>query len=287
MRLSQNHKLLGVVFLCLLLAGVYATYAIFTKKFTDYDEVTLQTSKIGLQLPTRADVKIRGVIVGEVLDFDATDRRRRAHPRALPRRSATPSPPTSPGRSSPRRCSARSTSRSRSPSRPAAEPIQPAATIERTEVSIEVEEVLSDLYPLLRTVQPAEINMTLNALATALEGRGDLIGENLETVDRYLKRLNPQIPDIVEDLRLTAQVSDVYADVMPEIAAILRNTVTTTGTLEDREDKLNALFTDVGGVLRHRRALPRRERRQHHPPRRDRAQPSSRSSRSTPPSTPA
>ena len=39
-------------------------------------------------------------------------------------------------------------------------------------------------------------------MATALEGRGELIGENLVTVDSYLKRINPQIPDIVEDLRL-------------------------------------------------------------------------------------
>ena len=44
-------KVMGVVFLCLLVAGVYLTYAIFTKKFADYDEVTLQTSTIGLQLP--------------------------------------------------------------------------------------------------------------------------------------------------------------------------------------------------------------------------------------------
>ena len=62
--------------------------------------------------------------------------------------------------------------------------------------------MLSDLYPLLRTVQPADINLTLNALATALEGRGDEIGENLETVDSYLKRINPQIPQLIEDLRL-------------------------------------------------------------------------------------
>ena len=63
--------------------------------------------------------------------------------------------------------------------------------------------MLTDLYPLLRTVQPAELNQTLNALATALEGRGEKIGENLETLDGYLKRLNPQIPALVEDLRLT------------------------------------------------------------------------------------
>ena len=104
------------------------------------------------------------------------------------------------------------------PEQPAPSRIEAGATIERTEVSTEVEQVLSDLYPLLRTVQPAEINMTLNALATALEGRGDQLGENLETVDSYLKRLNPQIPALVEDLRLTAKVSDTYADVMPQIA---------------------------------------------------------------------
>ena len=33
--------------------------------------------------------------------------------------------------------------------------------------------MLADLYPLLRTVQPADINLTLNAISTALEGRGD------------------------------------------------------------------------------------------------------------------
>ncbi len=71
MRLAVPHKVLGIVFLCLLLLGVWLTYAVFTKKFSDYDEVTLQTSKIGLQLPSRADVKVRGVIVGEVLEFEA------------------------------------------------------------------------------------------------------------------------------------------------------------------------------------------------------------------------
>ena len=40
------------VFLCLILTGVWAAYGVFTKKFTDYDEVTLKSSKIGLSLPT-------------------------------------------------------------------------------------------------------------------------------------------------------------------------------------------------------------------------------------------
>ena len=73
MRLAQSHKILGVLFLVLLIAAVWMTNAIFTKKFADYDEVTLQTSKIGLQLP---------------------DPRRREDPRRDRRRGASTSTPT-------------------------------------------------------------------------------------------------------------------------------------------------------------------------------------------------
>jgi phospholipid/cholesterol/gamma-HCH transport system substrate-binding protein len=123
--------------------------------------------------------------------------------------------------------------------------IRAGAVIDRTEVSTELEAVLADLYPLLHTVRHADLNMTLTAMATALEGRGDALGDNLETLDSYLKRLNPEIPALLEDLRLTAEVSDVYADILPEVAQILDDTVKTTGTLEEREVALTATLRDV------------------------------------------
>lgn len=245
MDLSRNHRVLGVVFLCLLTASVWLTSAIFSKKFTDYDTVYLQTSKIGLQLPTRADVKIRGVQVGEVLGLEGNAAGARLTLGIYPdQRDTIPANVT--GSIVPKTLFGEKYVSLIVPDQPAGGAIAVAATIERTRVSTEVEEVLSDLFPLLRAVQPAEINTTLNALATALEGRGDQLGENLETVDRYLRRMNPQIPALVEDLRLTVDVSDTYSDVLPQIASILRDTITTTGTLEGREDRLNALFVDVG-----------------------------------------
>ena len=247
MRLAVPHKVLGIVFLCLLLLGVWLTYAVFTKKFSDYDEVTLQTSKIGLQLPSRADVKVRGVIVGEVLEFEANPEGAELTLGLYPGEiDSIPADVT--GSIVPKTLFGEKYVSLEIPegsSTGEGEALQAGADIERTDVAIEVEEVLSDLYPLLRTVQPAELNMTLNALATALEGRGEELGQNLETLDSYLKRLNPQIPQIVDDLRLTARVSDTYADVMPEIAEILRNTITTTGTFEDQDDKVRALYEDV------------------------------------------
>ncbi|HWM75008.1 MAG TPA: MCE family protein [Nocardioides sp.] len=244
MKILQSHKLLGVIFLALLLAGVWFTNAIFNKSFTDYEEVKLQTSKIGLQLPARADVKIRGVIVGEVLEFDSNTEGAELTLGIFPSQIDT-IPENVTGSIVPKTLFGEKYVSLEVPEDPSPEHLEANDVITRTVISTEVEQVLSDLYPLLRTVQPADLNMTLNALATALEGRGEQLGENLETVDSYLKRLNPQIPALVEDLRLTARVSGTYADVLPEVAQILDDSITTTGTLEAREAQLQALFTDV------------------------------------------
>ena len=240
----KQYKLLGVVFLALLVTGVYLTYAVFTKQFAEYDEITLESSTLGLELPERGDVKIRGVIIGEVLDYEPTGEGAEVTLGIYPG-DLEQVPANVTGQIVPKTLFGEKYVSLEIPEDPSSESMQPGATISQTKTATEVEEVLNDLYPLLRAVQPAELNMTLNALATALEGRGDQLGENLETIDSYLKRFNPQLPALVEDLRLTAQFSDIYADVLPEVGQILRDQITTLGTLEDREDALNALFNDV------------------------------------------
>jgi phospholipid/cholesterol/gamma-HCH transport system substrate-binding protein len=238
-------KALGILFICLLLAGVWLTYGVFTQKFTHFDEVTLDAPTIGLQMPERADVKIRGVIVGEVLGFSATDEGAKVRLGIFPSQMHTiPSNVT--GAIVPKTLFGEKYVSLVVPGdKPAPTSLKPGTTITRTNVPVEVQKVLADLYPLLRTVQPADINLTLNAISTALEGRGEALGRDLVTVDHYLKRINPQIPQIVADLRLTTSVSNTYADVMPEIGQILRNTIKTTGTLENRHQQLQTLFTDV------------------------------------------
>jgi phospholipid/cholesterol/gamma-HCH transport system substrate-binding protein len=237
-------KLLGVAFVCLLLAGVWLTYGVFTQRFTRFDEVTLDAPVIGLQMPEHADVKIRGVIVGEVLGFDATDQG------ATVQLGIRPSqlhliPANVTGAIVPKTLFGEKYVSLVVPDDPAPTSLQPGATIPHTQIPTEVQKVLADLYPLLRTVQPADLNTTLNAISTALEGRGDQLGQDLVTVNHYLERINPQIPAIVDDLRLTTHVANTYADVTPELAQILRNTVRTTGTLQDKHAELQTLFTDV------------------------------------------
>ncbi|MDP3967106.1 MAG: MCE family protein [Nocardioides sp.] len=235
---------MGVLFLVLVLSFIWVTYAVFAKKFVAYDDVTLRSSKIGLQLPTRADVKFRGVIVGEVRSVRSTGdgaelvlgiypKQREGVPAGV---EAQILPKTLFGE----KFIALDTTGSIG-----GEPIQPGDQIDQAEVAIEVEKVLSDLMPLLRTLEPLQLNRTLTAISTALDGRGNDLGENLEILDSYLERFNPQIPALVEDLRKTAEVARIYNSVVPDLARTLRNSVTTGSTFLEKEKRIESFFNEV------------------------------------------
>jgi phospholipid/cholesterol/gamma-HCH transport system substrate-binding protein len=241
---AGGHKVLGVAFLVVLLFFVWATYAVFTKKFVDYVPVSLETSKLGLQLPALADVKIRGVIVGDVREIGSTGDGARLS-LAIDPDKVSIIPKNATAMILPKTLFGEKYVSLQVPEDPSSESIAAGDTITQAEVALEVEKVLTDVYPLLRTVQPAEISYTLNALATALEGRGEEIGRNLVILDDYLKRTNPQIPLLVDDLRKLGEVSEVYRSVVPELASLLRNSVTTGRTFVEKEQKIEALFADV------------------------------------------
>jgi phospholipid/cholesterol/gamma-HCH transport system substrate-binding protein len=244
MRILRSHRLIGLVFLALMAGSLWFTWAIFSKKFTDYDEVTLQTSKIGLQMPERADVKYRGVIVGEVLDFKPTTSGAEVTLGLFPDQVKT-IPADVTGSILPKTLFGEKYVALESASGKPSPAIRRGDVIDRTAVATEVEQVLSDLLPLLRTVQPEQLNYFLNAMATALEGRGADLGDGLSNIDAYLKQFNPEAEALIEDLRKTAEVSDLYAEVLPDLAEVLRNTVTTGNTIEEREAELQKLFAET------------------------------------------
>ena len=75
-----------------------------------------------------------------------------------------------------------------------AAPARPSGDVipqDRSTTAIELEQVLDDLLPLLRTVQPAKLNATLSALATALEGRGERLGRQPRAGRRLLHPAQP------------------------------------------------------------------------------------------------
>jgi virulence factor Mce-like protein len=227
-------RIYGVVFLVVIALLVALTVAIYNKTFVDVVHVTLQTDKVGNQLAPPADVKLRGLIVGEVRKV-SSDGDRATVDLALNPDSVRLIPSNVSARLLPKTLFGEKFVDLVAPADPA-RPIRAndVITQDRTSVAIELERVLADLQPLLRTVQPAKLNATLNALATALEGRGDALGDNLVRVDRYFQQLNPHLDVLEADITGLADVLPIYADAAPDLLQLLRNSAVTATTFADR-----------------------------------------------------
>ncbi|MCP3819247.1 MCE family protein [Streptomyces sp. A3M-1-3] len=246
---SARLRLYGIVFIAVIAVLLSLSVAVYQQAFTSVVRITLEATSLGNQLDPRADVKLRGLLVGEVRDVRA-DGEKATLDIALKPEHVSLIPADVQARLLPKTLFGEKYVDLAIPRDPSARHIRAGDVItqDRTKVGIELQQLMNDLLPLLRTVQPAELNATLSAFATALEGRGDRIGGNLVRVEQYLSRLNPHMPSIKENISRFADVAEVYGDAAPDLLRILRNTVTTSRTLVEKRDQLAAALTSTATV---------------------------------------
>ncbi|GGT54139.1 ABC transporter substrate-binding protein [Streptomyces coeruleorubidus] len=242
-------RLYGVVFIAVLALLLSLSVAVYRQAFTPVVRITLEADSLGNQLDPRADVKLRGLLVGEVREVRA-DGTKATLDIALKPEHVAQIPSDVHARLLPKTLFGEKYVDLVAPRGSSGRPIRAGDVItqDRTRVGIEVQQLMNDLLPLLRTVQPGKLNATLSAFATALDGRGDRIGDNLTRVEAYLRRLNPHLPSLKEDIARFADVAEVYGDAAPDLMEILRNTVTTSRTIVEEKDRLAAALTTTATV---------------------------------------
>ncbi|MDQ6874823.1 MAG: MCE family protein [Actinomycetota bacterium] len=248
LRTAIRRRLLGVAFLLLLCGLVALSIGVYTKAFTTIVPVTLKTDRVGNQLQPGSDVKLRGVIVGEVRSVHSNGHNAIVE-LALSTDKVGLVPRNVQARLLPKTLFGERYVDFVMPPNPSQHAIKAHDVIgqDRSSASLELEKVFNDIMPLLRTLQPAKVNATLNALATALQGRGNRLGANLVTLDAYLKRINPEMPTIQADLAGLADASQTYADAAPDLLATLRNLTVTNTTVAQQAVQLHALFVSTTG----------------------------------------
>ncbi|WP_328419315.1 MCE family protein [Streptomyces sp. NBC_00443] len=242
-------RLYGVVFIAVLALLLGLSVAVYRQVFTPVVRITLEADSLGNQLDPRADVKLRGLLVGEVREVRA-DGTKATLDIALKPEHVAYIPSDVHARLLPKTLFGEKYVDLVPPAGSSARPIRAGDVItqDRTRAGIEVQQLMNDLLPLLRTVQPGKLNATLSAFATALEGRGDRIGDNLTRLEAYLRRLNPHLPSLTEDIARFAEVAEIYGDAAPDLMDILRNTVTTSRTIVEQKDQLAAALRTTATV---------------------------------------
>lgn len=253
----NRYHVFGAAFLVVIVAFLAFTVAVYEKVFTPAVHVTLKTDSVGNQLTPGSDVKVKGVVVGEVRSV-RTDGGVASLDLALEPDLVDQVPDNVTARLLPKTLFGERYVALQVPAHPAA-PIQAGAVIgqDRSSSAIEISKVLDDLMPVLQAVQPQKLGGTLTALSQALDGRGKQLGQVLTEADSYLRQLAPSLPDLDADLDALAHVADTYTTVAPDFLHALSDLTTTSKTLVDQRSQLDTLYSvvtttsvDLGSFLR-------------------------------------
>ncbi len=239
-------RLSGVAFIGVIAMLVGLTVLFYNKAFTEVVRVSLKTDRIGNQLSAPADVKLRGLVVGEV---------RKVHSQG---EGATIDLALQPDKIGliPANVSAQLLPKTLFgekyvllvvPDQPTSERLAEDDVIpqDRSTTALETERVVDDLMPLLVSLKPAQLSMTLNALSTALRGRGDKLGNNLAVAGAYFTQINPALPTLAEDMQGLADFSNNTAGATPALLQVLDNFSVSSRNLVEEQASLDAFLTST------------------------------------------
>jgi phospholipid/cholesterol/gamma-HCH transport system substrate-binding protein len=246
---EHHYRLYGLLSL-LVIAGLIALcLAAFNRDFTSTAAVTVHISRAGQQLLPGSDVKVRGIDVGEVAsitsDGDGADLHLQLNPGML---KELPTNVTA--ELIPKTLFGEKYVDLVLPAQPAATHLVNGSFIaeDRTKPALEIDQALDDLLPLLRDVRPVQLDQTLSAIATALQGRGQELGTTIGQFDTYLKGLNPQLPQLRHDVTALSGVARTYNQAADPLLRMLSNLTVTSNTVVDEQGQITRLLADVTGA---------------------------------------
>lgn len=239
-------KLAGLAMLGVFALVITAALTMFSGGFTTHKPVTIEVPRSGLVLDPEAKVEFRGIEIGRVDEIDTASDGVRLRLELDP--DLMRLVPANAG------VDIRSTTVFGAKYVNFVEPAQPSGTLRpgavlRGEsVTVEFNTLFQHLTEVLAMIEPAELNATLTAIGTALQGRGTELGDLLARSDTYLRDINPSLPALRRDLQTGAQVTNLYTDTAPGLLRTVDNATVTSAAIIDNPENLDNLLLNTIGL---------------------------------------
>jgi virulence factor Mce-like protein len=256
-----RRRLQGIAFLIVVISLIALSIATYSGAFSHGVPVTLRVDHTGLQLDKHSDVKIRGLIVGEVTDLHSSGEAATVTLMLKPEMVRL-IPANVSARLLPKTLFGEKYVSLILPQHPSGRPLSAGDVIpqDRSHVARELEAALDSLLPLLQDVAPQDLASTLGAISGALRGRGQQLGDTLVRSQQWVSGLNTALPQLQEDITHAADFADTYTQAAPDLLAALADLSITTRTVAEQRENLAELFLsvtraaeDLGGFLRDNR----------------------------------
>lgn len=131
---------------------------------------------------------------------------------------------------------------------PSPQAMVPGQVLDASRVTVEVNTVFEQLTAVLATIDPAKLNQTLGAIASAVNGRGHSIGQMLVDLDTYLATIEPGLPALSHDLATAPTVLNTYADAAPDLLTAAGNASRISQSIVDEQHNLDAFLVSMIGL---------------------------------------
>jgi phospholipid/cholesterol/gamma-HCH transport system substrate-binding protein len=240
--------LMGLATVAVIAAIVAVAVGLFSGSFTESMPVTVLSQRAGLVMNAGAKVKMRGVQVGQVASIES-----RPNGQALLHLAMHPADMhLIPGNvlvdiTAPTVFGAKFVDLV-PPAEPSAHSLRAGQVLDSQHVTVEIDTLFQRLTTVFDKIDPAKLNETFGALAQAVSGRGEKIGQAFSDLDSFLAKLDPVLPALSNDIAMTSVVANAYADAAPDLMKTVKNSVTISKTLVEEQRNFDALLVSAIGL---------------------------------------
>ncbi|WP_333894472.1 MCE family protein [Mycolicibacterium gadium] len=133
------------------------------------------------------------------------------------------------------------------PSNPETQRLHGGQVIEGRHVTTEINTVFQRLVTVLDKIDPAKLNETLGAVATAFDGRGEKIGRSLEDFNAFLAKINQSLPNLSRDIEASVPAFTAYGDAAPDLIGTFDNSIKLSNSIVEEQQALDEfLISSIG-----------------------------------------
>lgn len=240
--------LTGLATVAVIAAIVGAAVGLFQGGFTETTPVSVVSPRAGLVMNPDAKVEMRGVQVGRVASIESRpDGQAVLHLAMYPSKMHLIPANVLVDITSPTVFGAKFIELL-PPAQPSAQSLHDGQVLDSQHVTVEINTIFQRLTSVLDKIDPAKLNETFGALAQALSGRGQKIGQALSDLDSFLAKLDPSLPALSQDIAITPLVANAYADAAPDLVKTVDNSSKISQTIVDEQHNLDALLISAIGL---------------------------------------
>jgi phospholipid/cholesterol/gamma-HCH transport system substrate-binding protein len=250
-RLISVRKSAGLALWLIIAFVLIVVWVQFRGGFTPETPLTLLTSRSGLVMDPGSKVTYNGVAIGRVASI--TEVEHDGRPAAKLRLNITPKymgliPANVDAAITATTVFGNKYVSLTLPKHPVSQGLTPADAIEAKSVSTEFNTLFETVMQISEKLDPVKVNLTLSAVADALNGLGDKFGASIVNGNAVLDDINPQMPQIRHDIQRFADLIDIYADASPDLWNALNNAVNTAHTFNQQHKDVDAALLAAVGV---------------------------------------